>query len=397
MKYDEANAAPSPDEAEVKLIDLFLVLAKRRKTLIATTLVGAAVGAAIAFLVPPSYRATTTMLPPQQAQSSASALLSQLGGAAGVLASAGGIKNPSDMYVAIFKSRTIGDKMVARFDLKAKYGEDSLEDARRELSERTGISAAKDGMITVSVEDHDRQLAAQLANAYVEELLGLTHVIALTEAGQRRLFFERQLEQAKNKLAATEVSIKKTMDSGGMVSVDVESRAMIETVGRLRAMMSAKQIQLDSMKSFLTTENAEYKKVESELASLRAELNKLSSGRPGAVAGEGDNSGLANIQQLRDLKYYQMLYELLAKQFEMARLDEARDAAVVQVLDPAIAPEKKFKPRRAVIILLAAFFGFCMALVYVFFNEKMKASASGGDAHKWQQLRAHLRGQTVPD
>ncbi|UUZ52976.1 hypothetical protein LP419_28470 [Massilia sp. H-1] len=124
-------------------------------------------------------------------------------------------------------------------------------------------------MITVSVEDHDRQLAAHLANAYVEELLGLTHVIALTEAGQRRLFFERQLEQAKNKLAATEVSIKKTMDSGGMASVDVESRAMIETVGRLRAMMSAKQIQLDSMKSFVTTENADYKKVETELTSLR--------------------------------------------------------------------------------------------------------------------------------
>lgn len=390
MKQEEVSASIEESGPELKFVDILLVLARYKRALVMLPMAAVAVGVVISFVLPPAYRATTTLLPPQQSQSSAAALLSQLGGAAGALASAGGIKNPSDMYVGMFKSRTVADRLIQRFDLLKVYDERSLDDARSVLEKRSAISAAKDGMITVTVEDGDKKRSADLANAYVEELVKLTKVLAVTEAGQRRLFYEQQLEAAKNNLANAEASLKTSLDRNGVISVDTESRAIIETSGRLRAALSAKEIQLDSMKAYLTPENPEYLKAQKELSSLRAEFERLRNGRQGDEDSTGDprNSGLQNIKALRDLKYYQMLYELLARQFELARLDEARDASVIQVLDPAVPPEHKFKPKRSVIVVLAAIFGVFAGLGYVVFAEKMRPAAGSADSDKWKQLRA---------
>ncbi len=377
---------------EISVVDLLIILLKRKKLIVGLPLASAAIAAAVSFALPNIYRGTTTLLPPQQSQSGATALLSQLGGMAGMAAGAAGIKNPSDLYIGMLKSRTLENKLVEKFDLKKVYETDSQEKARRKLEESTTINSGKDGLITIDVEDKDGTRAAALANSYVAELMQLTKVMAVTEAGQRRIFYERQLEQAKDNLAKAEGALKGGLDAHGVISVDTESQAVLQTIGRLRAQASAKEIQLSSMRAFITPNNPEFKRVEEELRSARAELAKLENGRgeesdsTPAVAGD-KQSGMANIKLLRDVKYYQMLYELLAKQYEVARLDEAKDPAVIQVLDPAVEPEFRFKPHRLLIILLASLGGLFVATFWAFLGDaKRRAVSEPFGAAKWDEL-----------
>jgi uncharacterized protein involved in exopolysaccharide biosynthesis len=386
------------ERPQIGFLDCLIVLAKRKRLVVGVPVVSAVIAAGLSFAIPNVYLASTKLMPPQQSQSGAAALLSQLGGVAGAVAGSAGLKNPNDLYIGMLKSRTVADKLIAKFNLQRVYDTDSPEKARKALEQNTVISSAKDGLITISVEDKDKKLVAQLANGYVNELFDLTKVLAISEAAKRRLFFERQLEQAKDNLASAEVALKNGLESRGVISVDSESRVVLETVGRLRAQVSSKEIQLNSMSAFVTTTNPEYRKVQEELASLRGELSKLENGR--SEEGDGDQkfgkqAGLQSIKLLRDVKYYQMLYELLAKQFEVARLDEAKDPSIVQVLDPAIEPERKFKPKRAVVVL-ATFFVSLMAVVcWAFIREGVFVGI--GDAknsEKWGQFKSYLRGKS---
>lgn len=388
---------PTPDagEREFSILDFLIVLAKYKKLLIWLPLFAAIASAVISFMLPNIYKASAKLLPPQQSQSGAAALLSQLGGAAGALAGAGGLKNPNDLYIGMLKSRTIGDKLIAKFDLQKAYDEETMEKTRLTLERNTIVAAGKDGLITIEVVDEDKKRVAQIANAYVEELVKLTKVLAVTEASQRRVFFERQLEQSKDNLAKAEMALKGALDTHGVISVDADSRAIVETVGRLRAKISAKDIEISAMKAFVTTNNPEYKRAQEELISLRAELSKLENGRPAlaGVGGTGDNGpnkqvGLENIKILRDVKYYQMLYELLAKQYEVARLDEAKDTAIIQVLDPAIDPERKFKPKRSVLILISTMLAFIAAIGWAFMVEtRKKMLANPYGKAQWEQFK----------
>lgn len=394
--------SPNPDEAnrEFNILDFMIVLARHKKLIIWLPVIVGIVAGAISFAMPNVYKAGTKLLPPQQAQSGAAALLSQLGGAASLAGAAAGLKNPSDVYIGMLKSRTTADRLIAGFNLQKVYGEDTLEQTRKVLEANSAINAGKDGLITIEVEDEDRKRAAQLANGYVAELIKLNKVLAVTEASQRRLFFERQLELAKDNLANAEMRLKGSLDTRGVISVDAESRAVVETVGRLRAQISAKEIQLSSMQAFVTANNPEYKRTQEELSSLRAELSRLENGRPGneaesgaaSGAGAGRQAGLENIKVLRDVKYYQMLYELLAKQYEVARLDEAKDTAIIQVLDPAVEPERKSKPKRAIIVVLSAVLAFFAAVAWAFVLEtKNKVLAAPEGAQQWKELKTLVR------
>ncbi|WP_373965024.1 Wzz/FepE/Etk N-terminal domain-containing protein [Massilia sp. LC238] len=395
----ELSSPEKQGESQFGLLDLLIVLAKHKKMIIGLPIAVAVLAAALSFLLPNVYKAGAKLLPPQQQQSSAAALLSQLGGAAGMAAGISGLKNPNDLYVAMLKSRTVADRLVAQFKLKDAYDTESLENARRELAANTTVTSGKDGLITIEVEDEDRQRVAKIANAYVTELLNLTRLLAVTEASQRRVFFERELEAAKNNLSKAEVSMKSALDTRGVISVDADSRALMETVAALRARASAKEIELNSVRAFVTTTHPDYLRLDEELRSLRAELSRLENGRAGTgsagpsggTAG-GTPVGLENIKVLRDVKYYQMLYELLAKQYEVARLDEAKDPSIIQVLDPAIEPEKKVKPKRAMLVLMCAFFAFFAALVGAFLLElRQRVMQAPGKSARLDELRSLLR------
>ena len=381
------------EEREFSIIDLLIVLAKHKKLIFSLPIIIGIIVAAISFALPNVYKASAKLLPPQQAQSGAAALLSQFGGTAGAVAGVAGLKNPNDLYIGMLKSRSVADRLIQTFNLQKIYETDSQDKTRKILEANSIIVSGKDGLITIDVEDENQNLVAPLTNAYVDELVKLTKVLAVTEASQRRVFFERQFELSKNNLAKAEMLLKTALDTHGVISVDNDSSVIVENVGRVRARISAKEIQLASMQAFVTINNQDYRRAQEELYSLRAELSKLENGRPLLAGGNVESgkkpAGLENIKILRDVKYHQMLYELLAKQYEIARLDEAKDTALIQVLDPAITPERKFKPKRAIIILLSMLIALIIAVAFAFISEaKRRMLLIPGAGTQWEELKA---------
>lgn len=388
------STANTAHDDELSLLDLFIVLLKQKKMILGVTLAGALLSVGISLVMPNIYNARASLLPPQQAQSGASAMLAQLGGLAGSVGGAIGVKNPSDLYIGMLKSRVVADRLIERFKLKEVYAVDSGDLARAALAADTDISSGKDGLIAIVVEGEDKQLVAKLANAYTAELIDLTKVLAVTEAAQRRLFYENQLSQTKDNLAKAENALKGGLDANGVISVEAESKAVLETAARVRAQISAKEIELNAKRPFVTPSHPEFKLVEEELNSLRQELFKLQNGRAarGDAAASDSDAGLGNIQRLRDLKYHQALYEFLSRQYEIARLDEAKNPGIIQVLDAAIEPERKIKPRRSMIVIGGTLAAFVLACAWVLLGHAARSAAASADGRsRFAEVRRLLR------
>jgi uncharacterized protein involved in exopolysaccharide biosynthesis len=287
----------------------------------------------------------------------------------------------------------VTDNLIARFDLGKVYRQELQSNTRLALQGNTAIGAGRDGIITIDVDDKDPKRAAELANAYVDELMKLTKVLAVTEASQRRLFFERQLLQVKDNLTAAEVAARRGLQKGGLAQVDAQGRSMIEVTARLRAQISAKEVQIGSMRTFAAEGNPELQRTQQELEALRRELARVEGSSPsaGVAKGEASNStGLDNLGRLRDVKYYEFLYELLAKQYELAKIDEAKDATIIQVMDRAIEPDWKSRPKRALIVVFAAFATLIGTVIWVFVREAV-TKGSPEQTARLNALRTYLR------
>jgi uncharacterized protein involved in exopolysaccharide biosynthesis len=374
-----ANAPHEEQDDEVSLLDLLIILARSKWFIIRITIGLGLTALIISLFLPKRYTALTTVLPPQQSSSLSSALMSQIGnlGSLGALAgSSMGLKNPNDMYVAMFKSRTVEDAMIQRFDLMKEYRQKYMSTARKAFeSHATVESGAKDNLIHISVEDKDPKRAAEMANAYVEEYRELSQHLAISEASQRRLFFEQQLEQAKDNLANAEEALKETQQKTGMIQLDSQARALIESAAGLRAQITAKEVQLQGMRTYGTSENADVVQTQQELESLRTQLAKLGGNADDSSAGlimpkgQVPQAGIEYVRKLRDVKYNETIFEILARQFEMAKLDEAKEGALIQVVDPAIVPDYKSSPKRGLITIAAAVAGLFIGIFVVLFRE----------------------------
>lgn len=385
----ENKAAIQDEDDEISLIDLLIVLARHKKLLLGLPLLFAALALAYGLLATPIFEAKTSILPPQQQQSSASAMLAQLGGIAGGAGAALGMKNPNDIYIAMMQSRRLEEKLVQRFKLQTVYEAKTMGGALLSLEGNSKIATGKDGLISIAVEDKDPKLAAAIANAYVEELRALSKVLAVTEAAQRRQFFEGQLVSAKKELANAEVALKQTQEKTGVLQLDAQGKVAIEALASLRAKVSAKQVQINAMKNFATESNPELQRAQAELDSLQSQLADLSKGGEAnedvlLAKSKAPGIGLDYIRKMRDVKYQETLFELMSKQYEIAKLDEAKDGANIQVLDSAIAPENKIKPKRSLLILLALFAGFFIAVLASFILEAF--NKMGRDPEQKQRL-----------
>src|SRR5262245_8337495 len=273
---EAAPAGAPPAEEENNVLDLLVVLAKNKKMILGIPLWVAVLMSGVTLLMTNIYTATTKILPPLQSQSSASALLSQFAGLATLVGGTGGaIKNPNDIYVAILKSRTVEDALVTRFDLMKLYEQKYPSRARKLLEGVTQITSGKDCVITIEVDDKDPKRAADIANAYVEELLKLTQVLAVTEAAQRRLFFERQFNQAKENLAQAEAAARKGLQQGGLVKVDDQGRTMVEVTARLRAQITVKEVEISAMRTFAADQNPALNLAQQQLEAMKRELAKI--------------------------------------------------------------------------------------------------------------------------
>ena len=378
--HDLPTTATQPgDEDEISLLDLALVVAENLKLLILGPLVIGLAALGISFAIKPTFTAATQFLPPQQAQSAAAGLLSGLGALGGLAGAAAGLKNPSDQYVAFLKSRVLEDALIDRFKLMERYESEFKQDARKTLESAVKISAGKDGLIDVEVDDHDPQFAADLANAHVEELTKLMGRLAVTEAQQRRQFFEGLLNVTKVKLVDAQTALRQ---SGVDVSaIKTSPEAAVTALATLQAQVVAQEVKIQSMRGYLAESAPDFKQALNELAALRAQLAKAD--LPPTSKGQSDY-----VSRFREFKYQETLFELYAKQFELARADEAREGATIQVVDVAVPPERKSKPKKALIAVLATLASGFALLLWVFIRNALKnARRDPESAEKLQTLK----------
>jgi uncharacterized protein involved in exopolysaccharide biosynthesis len=316
--------------------------------------------------MPRRYTATAVILPPQQSGSNSAAMLAQLGNL-GALASLGGglsIKNPNDLQVSLLKSSTVEDAMAARFNLQSLYHRRYLSSARREWERRSAIdNGLKDGLLRLSVTDGDARRAAELANGWVEEYRRITASLAVTEAAQRKLFFGHERDAARDALTRAEDGLKQTEQRTGVIEIDGQARAMIASAAVLRAQVDAKQVEIGAMREFAASQNPDLERAEQELSGMQAQLSSMNAaterdqGDLAMPRGKITQDGLDYARALREMKYREAVYELMTREYEVASVDEARQGSLVQVVDPALVPDRPNSAYRiwiAVGALLAA-------------------------------------------
>ena len=376
---NEPQVAESAED-EISLLDLLQVVADNLRLLIIGPLLAGLAALGIAFAIAPTYTATVRFLPPQQQQSAAASMLASLGALGGLAGAASGLKNPSDQYLAFIRSRSVQDALIDRFGLMERYEAKLRDDARLALQGVARASSGKDGLISVEIDDKDPKFAAQLANAHVEELQKLLARLAVTEAQQRRVFFEKQLQQAKDNLTRAEQALKASGVNSS--ALKASPQAAVEAVARLRAAITAQEIKIASLRGYLSENAPDFRQALTELGAMRAQLARAEQ-QEAPVAGGSDYIG-----RYRDFKYYETLFELFAKQYELARVDESREGAVIQVLDAAQPPERKAKPKRALIAVIATLAAGFALLLFVFVRHALgNASRDEESARKIDRIK----------
>lgn len=361
--------------SEINFLDLVIALAEHKRMIGTITAVFAFTALVISLLLPARYTAEVVLLPPQQNSSTAAALSSQLNNLSGMAALAGsslGLKNPNELYVGMFRSRTVEDAMIQHYSLQQEYRAKTLSEARKLFERHSTVDGeSKDGLLRISVVDHNPRRAAELANGYAEQFHLLSDHLAITEAAQRRSFFEKQLKKAKDNLADSEEALKATEQKTGLIQLDAQARALISSATALRAQIAAKEVQIQGMQTYATGQNAQLAEAQQELKALRAQLEKLggteeSNDELMVPKGLVPEVGLQYVRKLRDVKYYEAIFDILARQYEVAKLDEAKEGAIFQVVDPAVIPDAKSFPRRTIIVIVSTLVGFLIGLIVVY-------------------------------
>ena len=354
---------PLPQESadEFSLLDLATMLAQYWRILLFGPLVCGVVALGMAFIWPPTYTAKSVILPPLQQQSAAAAALQSLGALAGIASSATGIKNPTDQYVALLQCDTICDRIIQRFDLKRLYDVQYDDDARKALRKKVRVRAGlKDGLISIEVDDSDPRRAADVANAFVEELRRLLNVLAVTEAQQRRRFFEEKLAETRDNLVAAEKALQASGINEG--AIRAEPKAAADSYAALRAQVTAAEVRVQAMRAYLTEQAPLYQQALAQLVALRDQLARTES--VNARGAQGDY-----IARYRNFKYYETLFELMSRQYELARIDESREGLLIQVVDVAKPPQRRSKPQRSLVAVLATLISGVILVFGVFLRQ----------------------------
>jgi tyrosine-protein kinase Etk/Wzc len=376
------NATPPSSGS---LIDLLQVVVEHLRFLVFGSLGGGLLALAIAFVIAPTFTARVQFIAPKQQQSAAAAALADLGALGGAAGAIAGVKNPADQYAAMVKSVTIADALIEQFKLAERYDEEFKEDTRKKLAKNTTVLVGiKDGLISVEVDDHDPQIAANMANAYVSELRKLLNRVALTESQQRRQFYERMLQEAKDNMVRAEQALKASrVDSAALKASPVAS---LEAVARLKAQISVQEVRLSAMRGYLAEAAPEFQQALTELGALRSQMAK-------AELADAPTQGQSDyVARFREFKYQETLYTLYMRQYEMARADESREGAVVQVIDVAQPPERKSRPKKGLVAILATFGSGVLLLMYLFSRNAVHTAAQDPDyAAKLQRLRDSWR------
>lgn len=383
-----ADAAVAQASTAMSWLEVLVVLAARWRLLIFGPLLAGALAVAASFLVRQTFTAEAVLLPPSQAQGSLASLSGALGGGAASLVGAAlpGLKDPNDQWVAMLRSRTVADALVDRFDLVDLYGTRFRFEARKKLAERTRVTVTRQGLISVEVDDHDPQRARDLAQAYVDELQKLANAVAVGSARTRREFFERQLALASQRLGQAEAELK----SVGVQSdvLKTSPQATVEAIAEVQRSILALEVQISSLRSTFTEDSAQLLQARARLEQLRRRLATLQSGQPAGTP-TGDESYVA---KFRAFKYAEVVFESIARQLELARIEEAREGAQIQALDTPQVPEWKSRPKRAIVGAVTFLATAMLLLLWVLLaHQWARAQLRPDDAFRLQALKRHLR------
>jgi len=348
---------------ESVLLRLLATMAGRRRLIAGGTLVAAILTAIAVCVIPVSYTATALILVPQSTPGSAAALMSMLGGGSSIAAlsaTEGQFANPSDTYLGVLASRTVADELIAQFDLKKVYHQPSLYATRKALKRHSHLEGARGWLIRISVEDHDARRAAAIANGYVDALWRVNRRLALTTGSQKRLFFQQQVEAERMLLADAEEAFREIQQKTGVIQLAGQEELTLLSIAQIRAAIQSRELEIEMLRTTATEQNPQVQSLESEIAGLKAQLQKAEGNAGDANDGtfvparKLPQAGLEYLRRARDLRYHEALFDLLSRQYEQARVEEAKDPALIQVVDQAIPPDKRSWPPRTLLVLLAA-------------------------------------------
>ncbi|OWQ87510.1 lipopolysaccharide biosynthesis protein [Roseateles aquatilis] len=345
--------------------ELLSLLGRSWRTLASATVLTGALALGVTYLIQPTFTAKASFLPPQQQQSSSAAALASLGALAS-LAGSGAVKSPTDQFISLMQSVTVSDRIIDQFHLMDVYEAKLRSVARQRLDDNVRMQPGKkDGLIYIEVDDHDPKRAADMANRYINELQRMTSGLALSEAAQRRVFFETQLKQTRDRLTLAQQALQVSGFSAG--DLKSEPRAAAESYARLKAEQTAAEVRLRTLQSTLSDNSSEVQRARATLAALEVQIGKAEAA---GAAGARQQDGY--VSRYRDYKYEEALFDIFARQFELAKSDESREGSLIQIIDPALVPDHKSKPRRAMTALGGAFAGLFAAMLYVVVASRRK-------------------------
>jgi tyrosine-protein kinase Etk/Wzc len=377
------NQNTQDDEPDINLLDLLIALGQEKLTLISVTFLAGLIGVVVSLITPETYISRTTIMANQQSGGSGSGGLAALGGLtglAGLASVASSIKSSDEMYIALMRSQSLQNSLIEQLKLKERYGSRTMEDARIALTRNTIILAdKKSGLLLIEAQDKDPEFAAQLANAQVKELYVILSRLAVTEAQQRRAYYEQQILKTQAKIPQLELEFKVAQKSSGL-----EVASLLAESGTLPGQIAAKELQLQVLSRFVTQQNPELKKLAVEISALRSQMARYELNKSEPNSNDPKNNGKAGVvangnfiqkatQAYNTLKIQESLLEGFVKQLELAKVDEAKEGPAIQVVDEAKPPEMRSKPERKKLVLAytvtGLIIGFILAALRAFMRQ----------------------------
>jgi len=400
QQTDPANPKLRPTDPDtIDLFDYLEVVVRHKRMIIITTVAACALSIGVSLMLPKMYRSTVMILPPQQDQGLLGAMMGQMGG--GISGLAGdllGKGTPGDMYVSILHSDAISDAIIDGFKLMRVYEEVYRLDTYGALNKHVSISAGKkDGIISISVEDKEPKRAADIANAYVEELAKLTVKLSTTGAGQNSTFYAQRLDSARADLAKAEDALRRFQSRNKTLDVMEQAKATIGGIAQLRAQLASQEVQLETFRRQFTDASQEVKTTKSIIANLKTQIAGLEGNSGGGAipsVGAVPALGQEYVRLMREYKIQEATVELLTKQYEVAKLSQAKDVSSIQVIQKARVPDKKVKPKRAAIVVIVTFSAALLAILFAFVSEFF-ARMPRADRERLCHLFALARGTKV--
>ena len=371
-------------------VEKWRLLWENRALLYRWALIGLVVSTIIAFLIPVRFTTTTRLMPPDQASQGIASVLAALGkGGGSDLGSIGtellGVKTSGDLFVGVLKSETVQNALVSKFDLRKVYGTKRWEDARTKLGDRTDVTMdRKSGIITIKVSDHSGERAAAMGREYVEQLNRLVISLDTSSAHRERVFLEERLKEVQQDLENAERDFGQFASKNTALDVKEQGRAMIGAAGQLEGELIAAETELEGLRQIYTSNNVRVRSLEARVAEYKRQLQKMG-GQPGGSGGEaaensGDNSqssdvvpsirqlpilGVAWADLYRKTKVEETIFEVLTKQYEMARVEEVRAIPNIKVLDVAAVPERKSFPPRLLLMMSGTFLACALGAFWI--------------------------------